>query len=316
MAPMFSIIIPVYNVEEYLDRCVQSVINQTYSDIEVILVDDGSLDNSPRMCDEYARQNAKIRVLHKSNGGLSDARNEGLRIASGKYVMFLDSDDSIVDTACEKFAESIENHQYPDIVLGQTVRISNGETSIINPYLDCNDVTGSVFLFNYLKKYHFFCMLAPNNIYKRNLLIDNGLFFEKGLLHEDERWTPVVFLRANNVASIQNEFYNYFIRENSITTKKDKTLNGIHLINTAQYLAKEYEKIDNMELKRYLMDYNVSLYFSALKMGNLFNKKEYINRKFVWTYTCSLKKKLQALVFCVCPKFLSFLMDLRLKNIG
>ena len=92
---LISIIIPIYKVEKFLDRCVESVVNQTYSNLEIILVDDGSPDNCPYMCDEWAEKDSRIKVIHKLNGGLSDARNEGLKSSTGKYVGFVDSDDWI-----------------------------------------------------------------------------------------------------------------------------------------------------------------------------------------------------------------------------
>lgn len=92
---MISVIVPVYNVEKYLDKCVQSILKQTYKDFELILVDDGSPDNSPQMCDEYAQKDKRVKVIHKANGGLSDARNVGTLNASGQYVTYIDSDDYV-----------------------------------------------------------------------------------------------------------------------------------------------------------------------------------------------------------------------------
>ena len=108
--PKISIIIPVYNVEKYLSRCIDSVLQQTYKDFELILVDDGSLDNSGNICDEYASRDARIRAIHKPNGGVSSARNTGLDNAKGKYVMFCDSDDYAEPTWCEELFEYIEKH--------------------------------------------------------------------------------------------------------------------------------------------------------------------------------------------------------------
>ena len=101
-----SIIVPVYKVEQYLERCVRSLINQTYKNVEIILVDDGSPDQCPQMCDNYASDDLRIKVIHKKNGGLSDARNAGLRIATGEYVMYVDSDDYIEKNACEKLIKN------------------------------------------------------------------------------------------------------------------------------------------------------------------------------------------------------------------
>ena len=107
---LISIIVPVYNMEQYMERCVNSIINQTYSNLEIILVDDGSTDRSPAMCDEYALKDARIKVVHKANGGLSDARNAGLKVATGAYIGYVDSDDWVELSMYQKLYEScIEN---------------------------------------------------------------------------------------------------------------------------------------------------------------------------------------------------------------
>ena len=103
-----SVIVPVYKVEKYLKRCVESIVQQTYQNIEIILVDDGSPDRCPEMCDEYARRDARIKVIHKSNGGLSDARNVGLRIATGEFILYVDSDDYIELDACERLLKGMK----------------------------------------------------------------------------------------------------------------------------------------------------------------------------------------------------------------
>ena len=108
---MISVIIPVYNVEDYLAECIDSVLGQSYTDYEIILVDDGATDSSGRMCDEYARKDSRIRVIHQENGGLSAARNTGLRAAWGKYIYFLDSDDYIAPSALEHLAALAEKEQ-------------------------------------------------------------------------------------------------------------------------------------------------------------------------------------------------------------
>ena len=109
MQPKVSIVVPVYNVEKYLDRCIQSLRNQTVRDIEIILVDDESPDNCPALCDRYALEDARIKVVHKKNGGLSSARNAGLKAAAGKYVGFVDSDDDVELDMYERMLSVIES---------------------------------------------------------------------------------------------------------------------------------------------------------------------------------------------------------------
>lgn len=127
--PLVSIIIPVYKVEKELGRCVDSVLCQTLGDIEVILVDDGSPDDCPRICDDYALADSRVKVVHKQNGGLSDARNFGLAEATGDYIMFVDSDDSIELDACERLLR-LATDSHADIVLGDW-RVTPGRTGPI-----------------------------------------------------------------------------------------------------------------------------------------------------------------------------------------
>ena len=108
--PLISVIVPIYNVEEYLNRCVESIVNQTYQKLEIILVDDGSPDNCPRMCDDWAKKDSRIKVIHKENGGLSDARNAGMKITTGEYISFIDSDDYIETCMIEILYEAIKKY--------------------------------------------------------------------------------------------------------------------------------------------------------------------------------------------------------------
>lgn len=308
----FSIIIPVYKVEKYLDRCVTSAINQSYKNIEIILVDDGSPDNCPAMCDAYAKIDERILVIHKINGGLSDARNEGIKASTGEYIIFLDSDDSIEITACEEIYRAIEQANFPEVIVCNTKKIENGNETIMNRYsrLELFD-SGKSFL-KYLFSMTFdFCMLSPNNIYKRNLLIEKKLYFEKGILHEDERWTPIVFLNANTVLNTNIQHYNYYIRDNSITTSKNKTKNAIDLIQTVYYLKEQYEKISDSFLRNSLLDHISGLYLHAIYIGDLSKDKRYINRTLCLNLSKKVKKKIKSLVFFVSPRLYCFLMRIK-----
>lgn len=113
----FSIIVPVYNVDKYLNRCVDSILNQQFNSYELILVNDGSTDNSGSICDDYALSNDKISVIHKDNGGLSDARNKGMATAKGEYIIFIDSDDYIEPEALEKFNHQLIKSGNPDVMI-------------------------------------------------------------------------------------------------------------------------------------------------------------------------------------------------------
>ena len=141
---MISVIIPVYKVEKYLDKCVESVVGQTYSDLEIILVDDGSPDGCSAMCDAWAEKDGRIKVIHKPNGGLSSARNAGLVKASGEYVFFLDSDDTISANCIELLADAVR-HDNSDICIANVARIDeNGKPIINDGILDPNKPIGKI----------------------------------------------------------------------------------------------------------------------------------------------------------------------------
>ena len=128
--PRLSIIVPVYNVEHYLRKSVDSILKQTFADFELILVDDGSPDNSGKICDEYAKKDLRIKVIHKKNGGLSDARNNGIEVAKGEIIGFVDSDDEIDATMYQEMIKYLDEYQL-DIVCADTFVIKNGKKSFV-----------------------------------------------------------------------------------------------------------------------------------------------------------------------------------------
>ena len=136
---LISVIVPVYNMEQYLERCVNSIVDQTYRNLEIILVDDGSIDRSPRMCDEYAAKDGRIKVVHKVNGGLSDARNAGLQVATGTYIGYVDSDDWIEPQMYQRMYEACIEHQaqvavcrYAKIYRDHVDREGNGQVTVFD----------------------------------------------------------------------------------------------------------------------------------------------------------------------------------------
>lgn len=315
-APKISIVVPIYKVEKEIHRCVESLLAQTLKDIEIILVDDGSPDNCPSICDDYAKKDNRIKVIHKENGGLSDARNFGLLEAEAVYVLFVDSDDYIDKNTCEKFYNSIEADE--DIIVGDAVRVEGEKESLLGHAEVAIDsaISGSEFLREQLRSKKMY-MAAWLNLYNREFLINNDLFFKKGILHEDEQWTPRVFLKAKKVRYIKFPFYYYIIRENSITKKKDKTKNGIDLINTCYELEKIYEKIDDKELKELLNDYLVMLFLNAINIGNLYYGVEtnYYKKRFLIGKPKSLKNKLKVALFLLNKKMYKAIHSLRMNSL-
>lgn len=221
-----------------MKRCDESLINQTYRNIEIILVDDSSPDNCGQICDNYKEQDSRIEVIHKTNGGLSDARNTGLRKAKGDYILFVDSDDYIELNTCEDFMKMLRSDEI-DVAMGDATKIFNSKEynmSFDRTYLGQKQ-SGGDFLKHQLKNKSM-SFASWRNLYKRSYLITNNLYFKKGILHEDEEWLPRVILGTDKVITTGINFYKYIIRENSITQNKNKRRNAIDLLNTCYSLEK------------------------------------------------------------------------------
>lgn len=267
---LISIIVPIYKVEEYIDRCVNSLINQDYKNIEILLIDDGSPDKCPEICNNYSLKDERIKVFHKENGGLSDARNFGILKAKGEYIIFVDSDDYIEHNACLNFVHIVENYQADIIVGNARILENNNIRNMCHTYNTKGKyVNGKEYLLNEFKTKTMH-MASWMNMYNRKFLLDNNLRFEVGLLHEDEQFTPRAFLLAKRVISTEMIFYNYIIRDNSITTQKNKTKNAESIVKICKDLEKKYDKLEGNELKYALKEYLVDIYFKAFHQAKLY----------------------------------------------
>lgn len=213
MNPLISVIVPIYNVEKYLARCVDSIVNQTYKNLEIILVDDGSPDRCPQMCDDYAEKDSRIKVVHKKNGGLSDARNAGMAVATGEYISFIDSDDYVSDDFFECLLD-VMNKENSDIAECSVVkfyednRFDEFSDDLSVKTYDTQDAMSALIAENPFHQH------VWNKLYKTELVKD--IPYAVGKLNEDEFWTYRVFGRANKVARINKTMYYYFQRSSSI----------------------------------------------------------------------------------------------------
>ena len=226
MGRLISIIVPVYKVEQYLDRCVESLVKQTYSNIEIILVDDGSPDRCPQICDEWVKKDSRIAVIHKVNGGLSDARNHGIRRAKGEYILFVDSDDYLVEDAVERLEAYTDNE---DLIVGEsTIIYPDKQIHRVHTNLEENHIySGKEYVLAVVNKGEWFAA-ACYNMYKREFLIDNDLFFVVGILHEDNEYVTRLFYKAQTIKYIHFEFYQYIMRDESICNKpSEKNISGL-----------------------------------------------------------------------------------------
>ncbi len=271
MSKQISVIIPVYNVEKYLSRCLNSVIEQTYRNLEIILIDDGSPDSSSRICDEYASKDNRIKVIHKKNGGLSSARNAGLAVCSGDYIFFIDSDDWLVDeNVLLEFIETAEKNS-ADICYGL---FNIATESDVKPKTNNNRYSdASLFLYS---NPHFFS--AWNKLYKRRLL--PFLHFTNGRIHEDVDIIPRLTSEADKIVKLQKYTYNYYQNEASLTRShfSQKRFDMFLSVDSALKITFNSKLKENC-LKENLFGFQIfCLYCDILRIKDNHERKEFLNQ--------------------------------------
>ena len=209
MDEKISVIVPVYNVEQYLERCVDSIINQTYKNLEIILVNDGSTDNSGQLCDELAKKDDRIRVIHKKNGGLSAARNTGISNAEGEYVYFPDSDDWIEPDTFLALAEALESQEF-DIISFNREFVKGEEDAIVSEP-EVTQVFEGKDAFMQMLKHSYITGFANDKVYRKSLFSDHNIQFPIGKYYEDLGTNYKLFLSAKKVYATNQKYYHYLV---------------------------------------------------------------------------------------------------------
>ena len=263
---MISVIVPIYNVEKYLNRCIESIVNQTYRDLEIILVDDGSTDHCGEMCDDWVRKDERIKIIHKENGGLSDARNAGMKIANGNYIAFVDSDDWIDLFMYEHMMRIMNANQSEIVSCGfrkvQKKELGNEPSEIQWKQYDAESALKAMITEKGLNQ------VVWNKLYERSII--DGIWFEKGKCNEDEFWSYQVIGRAKRITAIKNVYYNYFQREDSIIneTYSLKRLDGLEgKENRQEYIDKYYPRLSGIARLNLFYSYMYA-YQCSLRMLN------------------------------------------------
>lgn len=296
-----SIIVPVYNVEHELSRCVDSILNQSYTNIEVILVDDGSTDRCPSICDAFVMKDRRVRVIHKPNGGLSSARNAGLREASGEWILYVDSDDYILNDSCERLIAVGAKYDC-DIVSADAIREFNGgrEYMVHGSLADGKCYPSRDFIIKTVKPCEWYAP-ACFNLYKRSFLIENNLFFVEGLLHEDMEMQPRVFLAAKTVAYCAYPFYRYVDRASSImnASKVDERVTAMEWIYSNW--KSKFEAIEDGELARALNGHLAKCYLhSCCEFGHVLTVAG-ITNVYLLNSSLNAKELIKAIFFAIVP---------------
>ena len=242
--PTISVIVPVYKVEPYIRQCVESVLGQTYSNFELILVDDGSPDSCGSICDEYAEKDSRVRVVHQKNAGLSAARNAGLDIAKGEYVTFIDSDDFVREEYLDSLYNAAKNSECKISICDYTISTDEiNSLSTIPAYTVADGLS-------FFREDHVLGVIACAKLYKAYLF--DGIRFPVGKLHEDEAVTYKLLYRAGNIAVIPAKLYYYRQNENGIMRSKYsvKRLDGIAAIEEQCEFFKKINRKDMVDFAR------------------------------------------------------------------
>lgn len=273
-----SIIIPVYNTEKYLSRCIESALNQNFDSFEIIIINDGSTDNSGTIADNYSSQNHNINVIHKKNKGLGFARNTGLEYAKGEYILFLDSDDYIDKGTLEKVYNTAKNTK-SDITVFNMRKINESDNSIIQErLLDLKNETINIKnmgLNEYFKKYFFPYIHgheACNKLYKMSLLNKSHVLFDKNdlICSEDLLFNLKLLPYVKSISSTNHSFYNYMQRENSLMNTQYRQNLNYRFTNLINMYNEYIKKFNHIDLRKEISVLNFNLLNAVF--SNDFNK--------------------------------------------
>ncbi len=223
MNGLISVVIPVYNVEVYLKRCIDSILNQTYKNIQVILVNDGSKDNSGLICNQYAQKDSRITVIHQENKGVSSARNAGIKASKGDYITFVDADDELVENAFDITVEYLEKHQADVVSYGWEI-IDEGTQEVTEQYDDFQVLDNNEYIIEkILENYSAFGGGYPWNKIWRTSVFDQVPAFDESMWYfEDLDWVVKMMLCINKMVVCPECLYKYYYRESSATNSAEK----------------------------------------------------------------------------------------------
>ena len=308
MQEKISIIVPVYKVEKELNRCVQSLLKQTYKNLEIILVDDGSPDQCPTLCERYAEIDRRVKVIHKKNGGLSDARNVGLKQATGEYILYVDSDDYIDFDACERLIKPIGS-QNIDIVVGNAVleKIDGVEMMLHSATPPGKIYTAKEFIMRAVHAYQWYAP-AWLNMYRREFLLDNKLYFKRGIYFEDVQMLPRVFMSAQKITCIEGTFYHYIIRENSIMTSQRNEKKKNDSIQNLKEWKNQFDLLDDKALQKCMYGMLVKMYIHECQLYDIHDFIIHgMDFSFCFNNALNIREKIKVLMFSKAPKVYSTL---------
>lgn len=296
-----TIIVPVYNVEKYLNKCLDSLVLQSEDKCEIILIDDGSTDLSSQICEEYERKYNNVVCYHKSNGGLSDARNYGIDKASGEYIWFIDSDDFLCDNGVNEILNLIEYCNSDVLVCKSKVIDEKNKVYDECIYSIVEKEYGVDEYFELLAKNPkgvIFC--AQYHICKTKLIKENSIYFLKGIIHEDELWTPQILMSAKKIYYSDLNIYYHFMRNDSIMHATKIEQSGRCYLIVANTLFEIFEKNKDKNLK-YLNDRCVNMYLQAVWKSPQYVKNTFKYRLNLLKKSLYIKTRIKSLLYLLFP---------------
>lgn len=284
---MVSIIIPVYNAEKYLGYCINSVVSQTYRNIELILVNDGSMDKSLEICENYARIDKRVRVITIPNGGVSNARNTGIKVASGEYIQFVDSDDIIKLDMTERLVKLMETYEKDMVICGFDMITLNGEQKVVETIPFSSGFLGKECVLTrevFFKKMAYILWRSSllecpwNKMFRRDILLEHEISFPSDMsLGEDFCFNMDYFQYINGVVLVEDEYYYYMQMNQEALTRKyreDLFENQLYLVQKFETLLRNNVEISEEE-KTEFAEYVIAKMLQSI--CNLFNKECRLN---------------------------------------
>lgn len=259
---LISVILPVYKVEEYLDRCMRSITNQTYRNLEIILVDDGSPDECPQLCDEWAMRDARVKVIHKANAGVSKARNTGIEAASGKYLMFVDADDYLSETAVEVLYDRLNKDQ-SDIAVGQAVHTyEDGRELIVEKERISDAVYSRDEVLRMFGTQKYLPCYSWSKLFKAELFLE--VRYPALICGEDQYLWLDLIIRAGKITTVSDNVYYYYQREDSCVHKRNER-KYLDSMTAELHCARFFLERNMLKQARYFFSMSI---FHALEVEN------------------------------------------------
>lgn len=327
MSELISVIVPVYNTEKYICKCIESLLNQTYKSLEIILVNDGSQDRSGEICERYKAEDDRITVIHQENAGLSHARNVGIEIAKGEYIALLDSDDWVDSNLYFRLYSNLKKYG-AEISICNFKRVFNNEEilSSSNKVYEYSNIQALEEIYG---DKHVQMIVAWNKLYKKNIF--RGLYYPKGKIHEDEFLTPKLLYRANKIVYVEEELIYYRQTQNSIMNS-EFNINRLYYLDILEERNEFLKNIGVISIKKNAIKRQLNSiinYYFKVKGSRIHNKKniskdlynKLLKSSSSMPKELSSKFKLKIFIFKLSPtiyKYLSIFNNkfVNLKNIG